>query len=419
MPEENAELSSALRSLEIELPRRNELEIRTQQLKDPDLKKIIDALTNATPEVAQPWLNRGYLLNSGVLYRYSQDNDEEAAQLLVPDHERTRVLKQYHDSPTAGHYGIERTYHRIQQRYYWPAMRRYIADYLKTCHEYTRSPTTDGDHRHRPLPPASTGERWILIIEDYATRWIELFALVDATADRCAWTFVNEDLPSLYSGLSSRGKSSRTPKPGSEDPIGHSNQRQTPLRLTSTTINTGKTPAFLLFGSEIRSIDDVTNDLRGVALSENFVAEATPRLLRLHENWKDVRETHEKEQDRRKQYADSKRRPTTPFQPGDLVYADLHALSKAARGFSSKLAPRRDGPYIVLQQNGLTNYVLAARDKPAESLGTYHVSQLTRIWNLRTPRPNRFTPSRSAVDPERTRSNNLADSIRPEGKDVA
>jgi hypothetical protein len=43
-----------------------------------------------------------------------------------------------------------------------------------------------------PLPPASTGERWILIIEDYATRWIELFALVDATADRCAWTFVNE-----------------------------------------------------------------------------------------------------------------------------------------------------------------------------------------------------------------------------------
>jgi hypothetical protein len=54
MPEENAELSSSLRSLEIELPRRNELEIRTEQLKDPDLKKIIDALTNATPEVAQP-----------------------------------------------------------------------------------------------------------------------------------------------------------------------------------------------------------------------------------------------------------------------------------------------------------------------------------------------------------------------------
>jgi hypothetical protein len=189
MPEENAELYSALRFLEIELPRRNELEIRTEQLKDPDLKKIIDALTNVTPEVAQPWLNRGYLLNSGVLYRYSQDNDEEAAQLLVPDHERTRVLKQCHDSPTAGHYSIERTYHRIQQCYYWPGMRRCIAYYLKICHECQRYKphklkpagllqTSVLQQRMEviaidlfgPLPPASTGERWILIIEDYATR---------------------------------------------------------------------------------------------------------------------------------------------------------------------------------------------------------------------------------------------------------
>jgi transposase InsO family protein len=146
-----------------------------------------------------------------VLYRYSQDNDEEAAQLLVLDHERTRVLKQYHDLPTAGHYGIERAHHRIQQRYYWPGMRRYIADYLKTCHECQRykphnlkpadllqTPVLQqwmeviAIDLFGPLPPASTGERWILIIEDYATRWIELFALVDATADRCAWTFVNE-----------------------------------------------------------------------------------------------------------------------------------------------------------------------------------------------------------------------------------
>jgi hypothetical protein len=36
----------------------------------------------------------------------------------------------------------------------------------------------------RPLPLASTDDRWILIIEEYATLWIELFALVDATAER-------------------------------------------------------------------------------------------------------------------------------------------------------------------------------------------------------------------------------------------
>lgn len=33
-----------------------------------------------------------------------------------------------------------------------------------------------------PLPPSSKGNRWILIVEDAASRWVELFALPDATA---------------------------------------------------------------------------------------------------------------------------------------------------------------------------------------------------------------------------------------------
>jgi hypothetical protein len=176
----------------------------------------------------------------------------------------------------------------------------------------------------RPLPPASTGERWILIIEDYATRWIELFA----TADRCAWTFVNEvglryGIPrKLISdngtqfisaimqkicfclGISQaftpvyhpeanpverRNRDLKTrlaiqirDKPHSDWPRQLSSIRF--AMNTARSQSTGKTPAFLLFGSEIRSIDDVTNDLHGVVLSENFVAEATPRLLRLHES---------------------------------------------------------------------------------------------------------------------------------------
>jgi hypothetical protein len=319
-------------------------------------------------------------------------------------------------------------------------MRRYIADYLKTCHECQRYKphnlkpagllqTPVLQHRMEviaidlfgPLPPASTGERWILIIEDYATRWIELFALVDATADRCAWTCVNEvclryGIPRKL--ISDNGtqfisaimqkicfclgiSQAFTPVYHPEaNPVERRNRdlktqlaiqiRDKPhsdwprllssIRFAMNTVrsqNTGKAPAFLLFGSEIRSIDDVTNDLRCVVLSENFVAEATPRFLQLHESWKEARETHEKKQDRRKQYADSKRRPTTPFQPGDLVYADLHALSNAARGFSRKLAPRRDGSCIILQQNGPTSSDLTSRDKPSEPLGTYHVSQLT------------------------------------------
>jgi hypothetical protein len=72
-----------------------------------------------------------------------------------------------------------------------------------------------------------------------------------------------------------------------------------------------------------------------------------------------------------------------------------------------------------MNSNDPTSHDLAARDKPAEPLVPTTSRNSTRIQNLRTPHPNRFTPSRSAADPERIRSNNRADSIRPEGEDVA
>jgi hypothetical protein len=43
-----------------------------------------------------------------------------------------------------------------------------------------------------PLPPSEDDKKWILIAQDYATKWVELFALADATAENCGWTIVNE-----------------------------------------------------------------------------------------------------------------------------------------------------------------------------------------------------------------------------------
>jgi hypothetical protein len=61
----------------------------------------------------------------------------------------------------------------------------------------------------------------------------------------------------------------------------------------------------------------------------------------------------------------------------------------------SKLAPRRDGPYIVLQQNGPTSYVLA------ESLGTYHVSQLTPYLESKDAAPKPIHPIKKRGRPRK------------------
>ena len=45
-----------------------------------------------------------------------------------------------------------------------------------------------------PLPKSAQGHQWILVIEDLCTRWVELFALKEATAQNCALTLLNEVL---------------------------------------------------------------------------------------------------------------------------------------------------------------------------------------------------------------------------------
>ncbi|GFT15939.1 integrase_H2C2 domain-containing protein [Trichonephila clavipes] len=44
------------------------------------------------------------------------------------------------------------------------------------------------------LPESKDGKRWILIIEDCTTKWVELFALPNATAKECVITLIEEIL---------------------------------------------------------------------------------------------------------------------------------------------------------------------------------------------------------------------------------
>ncbi|GJQ73130.1 hypothetical protein Trydic_g1758 [Trypoxylus dichotomus] len=104
-----------------------------KQLLDTDLKKIIEADSPNNEFVL--------IMMNGVLYRYDQDSDSEGTQLLVTTLEREQVLKEFHDSETAGHNGVERTFQRISRRYYL----------------------------------LEQENRWILVVEDYCTRWVEVF----------------------------------------------------------------------------------------------------------------------------------------------------------------------------------------------------------------------------------------------------
>ncbi|GFX74338.1 retrovirus-related Pol polyprotein from transposon 297 [Trichonephila clavipes] len=90
-PEYRDEEICELKTIIIDFPTRTANELRTEQLKDLELKKIVDCFENPNKGVDfANWTGRGYVMNQGVLYRYSPHAEVEEAQLVVPTHERER-----------------------------------------------------------------------------------------------------------------------------------------------------------------------------------------------------------------------------------------------------------------------------------------------------------------------------------------
>ncbi|GFU01812.1 hypothetical protein TNCV_1523181 [Trichonephila clavipes] len=202
-----------------------------------------------------------------------------------------------------------------------------------------------------PLPESKDGKRWILTIEDCTTKWVELFALPNATAKECAITLIKEVL--LRYGIPRRLISDNGTQFVSAvmqqicyllnihqslipvyhpqaNPVERKNRDLKPrlailvqdkhdcwseklpfIRFALNTAKcetTGQTAAFLNFGRELRTPTEVVNDIRVVIQNDNFVPEITPYLKKFTKFSTQIREVFEEQQDSRKLYADKKRK---------------------------------------------------------------------------------------------------------------
>ncbi|GFY19397.1 hypothetical protein TNCV_4127841 [Trichonephila clavipes] len=275
-----------------------------------------------------------------------------------------------------------------------------------------------------PLPESKDGKRWILIIEDCTTKWVELFALPNATAKECAITLIEEAL--LRYGIPRRLISDNGTQFVSAvmrqicyllnihqslipvyhpqaNPVERKNRDLKPrlailvqdkhdcwseklpfIRCALNTAKcetTGQTTAFLNFGRELRTPSEVVHDIRVVIQNDNFVPEVTPYLKKFAKFSTQIREVVEEQRDSRKFYADKKRKAAPTYQPGEYVFVASHPLSNAAQGRSAKLMPRRDGPYVILTQRSPSSYEIATLDNSGLPLGVYHTSALTPCNN--------------------------------------
>ncbi|GFX34649.1 retrovirus-related Pol polyprotein from transposon 412 [Trichonephila clavipes] len=295
-----------LKTIIIDIPMRSVNELRTEQLKDLELKKIIDCFENSNKGVDfANWTGRGYVMNQGVLYRYSPHAEVEEAELIVPTHEREKTLKLHHDAPTAAHYSADVTFSRISSKYYWTGV-------LQT--------------------PVSA--------QPFESIAIDLFGHLAETTEECAMTLLNEvflkygvprrlisdneaqfvsavmqqlcfvldvnqSLIPVYHPLTNPvERKNRNLKPRLAMMVGNNRslwiEKLPAIRFalnTSKCESTDHTASYLTFARELRTLDQVITDLRSVIHNDNFVPEFTPCLKCFEGYMSQIKENIEMSQD--------------------------------------------------------------------------------------------------------------------------
>ncbi|QRW26175.1 Retrotransposable element Tf2 protein [Rhizoctonia solani] len=104
-------------------------EIRTKLRDDPSLEPIIKFLTEDADN-APPSIRKAYRE-----YDWEEDLLWYRGKLVVPDSETTkdRLLREFHDSPLAGHPGQQRTLELLSRNYWWPGMKSSAKEWVECC----------------------------------------------------------------------------------------------------------------------------------------------------------------------------------------------------------------------------------------------------------------------------------------------
>ncbi|QRW22942.1 Retrotransposable element Tf2 protein [Rhizoctonia solani] len=104
-------------------------EIRTKLRDDPSLKPIIQFLTEDADN-APPLIRKAYRD-----YDWEEDLLWYQGKLVVPDSEplKEKLLREFHNSPLAGHPGQQRTLELVSRSYWWPGMKSSAKEWVECC----------------------------------------------------------------------------------------------------------------------------------------------------------------------------------------------------------------------------------------------------------------------------------------------
>ncbi|KAF4525817.1 hypothetical protein B566_EDAN009925 [Ephemera danica] len=379
----------------------------------------------------------------GVLVRYlprytatrNGDADDHAFKIVVPAKMRSDVMRAYHNHVLSSHLGVRKSLTRVQRYFTWTGMGKDIRAYITGCVKCqtvkprrqrksgfmdSRIATKPGESVScdviGPLPMTSDRKRFIFVVIDDFTKFVELYPLGTSTGPKithclidycCRYGFMTSLRSDggrqfgckLYNAMCEALKikprriTPYRPQGNSceiankaiktcikmyakyhKDWSKHLSEIAFALRSARHT-STGLTPAMLLFGREMTAPwETELGRVREVTSYRGYAEELIERLTGAAEI---ARCNLQRARASAKEKYDAKRRGEN-FDIGDLVWRDVHCLSDKAKGVAASLMPKRDGPYKITEKIGENVYRLvdAATEKMA---GLCNVDQLTRF----------------------------------------
>ena len=344
-------------------------------------------------------------------------------QVVIPLCLVSAVLEKLHDSVTGGHMGVRRTLACARLRFYWYKQRESVQLWCRGCARCAARKMGGARKRKAALRKHITGEpfarigidisgpynvtdegnRYILVVSDYFTKWVEAYPLKDMEAKTVAETLVEGficrmGVPMIIHSDQGRNfesklfqqmcalfgiKKTRTTafRPCSNGLVERYNRtlnemlctttRESPLtwdkRIHLLTMayrgtpheSTGFSPNFMVYGKELFMPVDVMMGHPESGSGKDELEYVQGLRDRLEDAYDVAREHLQSSAIRQKRYYDVNA-SEKPYKPGDLVWTMNKTRKK---GKCPKMQMRWIGPLVVLKRLNDVTYQVKMNEK--------------------------------------------------------
>lgn len=419
----------------------------------PDFEKINDAwfLDLRQRIIDNPDAFPAFKVQRPHVIKYMKNSvtGEVEPRHVIPQDFREILLQQNHNTLSAGHQGVNKTFHRLAEKYYWPKMLQDVKRFVRSCQicqQYkTMNVAPSGQMAIRdpcvkpfsmvcadlagPLPMSGNQFRFILVIVDLATKFVIAKPLRNATASSIVQIFQHHltllhgcpeviitDNGSQFAGhqfkdycSSIYAKLHLIPRhfPSANPCERYIKSLKTMLATfanndhkrwaedlphlvlalnTSRSETTHFSPARLVYGRDLRSPFELSADVQN-GTSGPFDPSKYDGELQgsLKKTFIYVKAAMEKAQKTQAKVYNLRRRQNQEFPVGTLVWRQNFPQSDAGTRVTAKFSPKYIGPFQVTQVWSPTQVELA--DLSGTDKGRWHISHLKKFIGPDDDRP--------------------------------